>query len=611
MSLSAFGVFSYIDTKKNSVIQVEESLMMSSRALTDYINLWIASKRVVVESTAITLSDIETMSEEQLKAKLMELTKTISGIDSFVGMEVDGKMTYGSDTKAAKDFDARTRPWYIGAKSKAKSGATDAYLSASTKKHIVSIYAPIFKNNKLIAVLSTSVELDTIVQSIAKINFNGGYGMLLDTKNIIIAHPNKDLIGKELVTASPELAKQIVDKKEGLFSYSLNGADKVFAFEASEETGWKPGITFDKATAYAFLDKQIKQLIFMGSIMLILSIAIVIFVIKMLLKPLDKLNFVVQELSSSEGDLRQRLEAKSDDEFGQVSHNINKFIEKLHDIVKNSKSISSENASISEELSRTAQEVVRNADAESKIVSNTKEEGIALTKSIDESVEKAKASQVVLIQTQKDIGAVKNKVERLENTMQITASKEQSLAERLDHVSKNANEVKEVLNIIKDIADQTNLLALNAAIEAARAGEHGRGFAVVADEVRKLAERTQKSLVEIDATINVVVQSIMDANTDISQNAKDVHALASISIELQEGMNSIDQTIESTILDTNRTVDNFIDTSTKIRRMVDEIEKINVISKENVFSIDNVSTASEHLHSMTENLNNELGKFKS
>ncbi|MBP6497590.1 MAG: methyl-accepting chemotaxis protein [Campylobacteraceae bacterium] len=611
LSLSAFGVFSYIDTKKNSVIQVEESLMMSSRALTDYINLWIASKRVVVESTAITLSDIETMSEEQLKAKLMELTKTISGIDSFVGMEVDGKMIYGSSTKAAKDFDARTRPWYIGAKSKAKSGATDAYLSASTKKHIVSIYAPIFKNNKLIAVLSTSVELDTIVQSIAKINFNGGYGMLLDTKNIIIAHPNKDLIGKELVTASPELAKQIVDKKEGLFSYSLNGADKVFAFEASEETGWKPGITFDKATAYAFLDKQIKQLIFMGSIMLILSIAIVIFVIKMLLKPLDKLNFVVQELSSSEGDLRQRLEAKSDDEFGQVSHNINKFIEKLHDIVKNSKSISSENASISEELSRTAQEVVRNADAESKIVSNTKEEGIALTKAIDESVEKAKASQAVLIKTQKDVSDVKNKVEKLEITMQDTASKEQNLADRLQHVSQNANEVKEVLNIIKDIADQTNLLALNAAIEAARAGEHGRGFAVVADEVRKLAERTQKSLVEIDATINVVVQSIMDANTDMTHNAQEVHDLASVSIELQEGMNAIDLTIERTIIDTNHTVDNFIDTSKKIKHMVDEIEKINVISQENVFSIDNVSKASEHLHSMTENLNNELGKFKS
>ena len=242
---------------------------------------------------------------------------------------------------------------------------------------------------------------------------------------------------------------------------------------------------------------------------------------------------------------------------------------------------------------------------------NTKEDGIALVKSLETSVTKAQSSQEALSHTQHDIVEVKNKVEQLEATMQATAAKEQNLAERLSNVSQNANEVKEVLSIIRDIADQTNLLALNAAIEAARAGEHGRGFAVVADEVRKLAERTQKSLVEIDATINVVVQSIMDANTDIAQNVQEVQSLATITAELQEGMNNVSKIIHATIDESHYTVSDFVSTSTKIKKIVDEMGQITMISKENVGSIDNVSKASEHLHVMTENLNNELGKFKS
>lgn len=610
-SLSVFGVFGYMDTKRNSLLQVEKSVAMASQALTDYIDLWVASKKNVIASGARSLWDLEDISETELKARLREVTQTIGGIDSFVGTELEGKMIYGTKTQPKAGFDPRVRPWYTLAKSTMKEVATDAYISATTKGYIVAVAAPIVRDGKFLGVVATSIDLKVLFAELENIKFDGGYSVIQDTKGLVISHPNSEFIGKDLAEVAPDLARKLGKTNEGIVEYTHQGSEKIYTYKVSAETGWRPAISFEKASAYAFLDKQVRGLVLVGIIMLVVVLLLVVFIIKTLLRPLDELNRVVEDLSSAEGDLRQRLIVKSQDEFGQVSININKFIEKLHDIVKNSKTISSENASISEELSRTATEVVRNVEAESKIITKTKESGMALTGAIEVSVKKATLSQEALTKTQHDINTVKNQAQHLEKTMQETATKEQALAERLDTVSHNANEVKDVLNIIRDIADQTNLLALNAAIEAARAGEHGRGFAVVADEVRKLAERTQKSLVEIDATINVVVQSINDANGDIAKNAKEVSGLVEISGQLQHGVTSIDATVKKTIIDATETVKSFVETASQIQEMAKEIEKVNEISTSNVSSIDNVSQASEHLHVMTENLNNELGKFKS
>lgn len=136
-------------------------------------------------------------------------------------------------------------------------------------------------------------------------------------------------------------------------------------------------------------------------------------------------------------------------------------------------------------------------------------------------------------------------VERTTGRIMDASHKQNELADNLARLSSDAEQVKGILTVISDIADQTNLLALNAAIEAARAGEHGRGFAVVADEVRKLAERTQKSLTEINATISVVVQAIGDNSDSLNNNAKEMN-------ELTEELAQVDQKMEEVLSVMNR-----------------------------------------------------------
>jgi methyl-accepting chemotaxis protein len=168
--------------------------------------------------------------------------------------------------------------------------------------------------------------------------------------------------------------------------------------------------------------------------------------------------------------------------------------------------------------------------------------GSSLAQMISENAEQSAMIQESSKQLASSVATIKNEplsdlnriVKKTTASMQEMGSIQQHLAETLSTLTQNAKEANDILNMIGDIADQTNLLALNAAIEAARAGEHGRGFAVVADNIRELADKTNHSLTQIQATIGVIVGGIVDSSAKMSHNAKEMNTLTSDVEEIQE-----------------------------------------------------------------------------
>ena len=247
---------------------------------------------------------------------------------------------------------------------------------------------------------------------------------------------------------------------------------------------------------------------------------------------------------------------------------------------------------------------------ERDLVHKTVKEGIAVDKLSDNSLLDSIATAQNVQSASERLTDAHETIKVLATNVNETAQKEHEMATALNELSIDAKNIKSVLVIISEIADQTNLLALNAAIEAARAGEHGRGFAVVADEVRKLAERTQHSLTEINATINVIVQSIMDTSAQMEHNTQSINSLVESSDELDD---KITQAI-SAILETSDIAKNSERISKELangtQNIMNNINTLDSISTQNMQSIEEIDKKAINLQEDAKALNKQLDLFK-
>ncbi len=345
-------------------------------------------------------------------------------------------------------------------------------------------------------------------------------------------------------------------------------------------------------------------------IVLVIVITIAFFLVSIsVIKPLNAFKEKILEISSNH-DLVQRVDTDAPQEIMEMGKSFNTLLSSLQELISTSKNSSTENASISHELSTTALGVGNNVESSVVIVEQATAQAKSVQDEIIDAISDAQGSKEDIVKANDNLGVARDDIISLTSKVQDTAQTEAELAQNMEELSNEANEVKTILVVIGDIADQTNLLALNAAIEAARAGEHGRGFAVVADEVRKLAERTQKTLSEINATISVVVQSIGDASTQMSANSNEIQELANIAQGVEDKINSTVDIVNKAVIASEETVKDFENTGKNVEIIVAKVEEINKLSSTNARSVEEIAAAAEHLNTMTNELNSKLETFK-
>jgi len=354
----------------------------------------------------------------------------------------------------------------------------------------------------------------------------------------------------------------------------------------------------------------INTIIYLVILMIIALISTYVLVLKSLVNPLKNIVKNADELSSTNGDLTKLLPISGKDEIADLSNSINKFINKVHGTVSKAKELSNENASVSNELSSTSLNVGKAVQETMEVVDGIAINSKNISSNAYDKTLKAKEDIVVIQETIKSINSTSDKIKELANDINKIAESESLIASNIEVLSKDATKIQGVLTVIDDIAEQTNLLSLNAAIEAARAGEHGRGFAVVAEEVRKLAEKTQSSLVEINDTINVVINGIKNSSKDIVKNSKSILELSNEASDVLEVLKVLQTDINKVDTVSSGIVKDFNETGNLVSKMSEDIVSINNLSSGNARSVEEIAAAAEHMYRMTEELQAKLQEFK-
>ena len=348
----------------------------------------------------------------------------------------------------------------------------------------------------------------------------------------------------------------------------------------------------------------------MAGMVLLIALLTYMLLRTIVLRPINEMMMITKDIAQGEGDLTKRVPVHGSDEISILGGYFNQFIEKLQAMIGKVAHVTDKVASASVELSATAEEISKGTDTLTSRASQTAaavEEMNATVSQVAQNSGKAATLAQETVKTAKDGGSV---VSDTISGMQQLSDAVSSSATIIAELGKSSDQIGEIVRVIEDIADQTNLLALNAAIEAARAGEQGRGFAVVADEVRKLAERTTKATKEIGDMIRQIQQDTRGAVESMQQGTVKVTSGVDLVNRTGEALARIVDMVSKSADMIRQIAVASEEQSVATQQIANDIENVAKVTKESASGANESAKASHDLSQLATELQGIVGSFK-